>query len=126
MNMTYINVSRKYVETDTETALRGGLRDERSIKSHHIYVPNGLRPPFSHSIIHIPAVSSFTPSSPACPVGVQFLPRMRGGSAVLSFMTTYCWPSGANLLAQKQHMYFFWCLCDYCALVFLCYSESTN
>jgi len=26
--------------------LRGSLRDERSIKSHHIYVPNGLRPPF--------------------------------------------------------------------------------
>ena len=26
--------------------LQGGLRDERSIKSHHIYVPNGLRPPF--------------------------------------------------------------------------------
>jgi len=26
--------------------LRGGLRDERSLKSHHIYVPNGLRPPF--------------------------------------------------------------------------------
>ena len=26
--------------------LRGGLRDERSLKSHHIYAPNGLRPPF--------------------------------------------------------------------------------
>ena len=36
------------------------------------------------------------------------------------------WPSGANLLARKQHMYFFWCLCDYCVLVFLCYWESMN
>ena len=36
------------------------------------------------------------------------------------------WPSGANLLARKQHMYFFWCLCDYCVLVFLCYWESIN
>ena len=36
------------------------------------------------------------------------------------------WPSGANLLARKQHMYFFWCLCDYCVLVFLCYWESFN
>jgi len=36
------------------------------------------------------------------------------------------WPSGANLLAQKQHMYFFWCLCDYYVLVFLCYWESIN
>ena len=26
--------------------LRGDLRGERSIKSHYIYVPNGLRPPF--------------------------------------------------------------------------------
>ena len=26
--------------------MRGGFRDERSLKSHHIYVPNGLRPPF--------------------------------------------------------------------------------
>ena len=36
------------------------------------------------------------------------------------------WPSGENLLARKQHMYFFWCLCDYCVLVFLCYWESIN
>jgi len=36
------------------------------------------------------------------------------------------WPSGANLLARKQHMYFIWCLCDYCVLVFLCYWESIN
>ena len=36
------------------------------------------------------------------------------------------WPSGANLLVRKQHMYFFWCLCDYCVLVFLCYWESIN
>ena len=35
-------------------------------------------------------------------------------------------PSGANLLARKQHMYFFWCLCDYCVHVFLCYWESIN
>ena len=26
--------------------LRGGLRDERSLKSHNIYISNGLRPPF--------------------------------------------------------------------------------
>ena len=32
---------------------------------------------FSHSAVHI---SSVTPSSAACPVGVQFLPCMRGGS----------------------------------------------
>ena len=36
------------------------------------------------------------------------------------------WPSGVNLLARKQRMYFFWCLCDYCVLVFLCYWESIN
>ena len=36
------------------------------------------------------------------------------------------WPSGANLLARKLHMYFYWCLCDYCVLVFLCYWESIN
>jgi len=36
------------------------------------------------------------------------------------------WPSGVNLLARKQDMYFFSCLCDYCALVFLCYWESIN
>ena len=36
------------------------------------------------------------------------------------------WPSGANLQARKQHMYFFWCLCDYFVLVFLCYWESIN
>ena len=36
------------------------------------------------------------------------------------------WPSGANLLVRKQHMYFFLCLCDYCVLVFLCYWESNN
>jgi len=45
---------------------------------------------FSHSIINITAISPFTPSSTACPVGVQFLPWMRGGSAVLSSTTTYC------------------------------------
>jgi len=28
--------------------------------------------------------------------------------------------------ASWQHMYFFWCLCDYCVLVFLCYWESIN
>ena len=28
---------------------------------------------FSHSIIHITAISSFAPSSAACPVGVQFI-----------------------------------------------------
>ena len=34
--------------------------------------------------------------------------------------------SPPNLLAQEQHMYFFWCLSDYCALVFLCYWVSIN
>ena len=34
--------------------------------------------------------------------------------------------SAPNLLARKQHMYYFWCLCDYCVLVFLCYWESIN
>ena len=32
----------------------------------------------------------------------------------------------SNFLAQKQFMHFFWCLCDYFALVFLCYWESIN
>jgi len=54
---------------------------------------------FSHSIIHITAISSLTPSSTACPVGVQFLPRMRGGSAVLSSTTTYC----GMLLWSREH-----------------------
>ena len=36
------------------------------------------------------------------------------------------WPSGANLLAQRQHMYFFCCFCDYYVLVFLCYWKSIN
>jgi len=31
-----------------------------------------------------------------------------------------------HAIARKQHMYFFWCLCDYCVLVFLCYWESIN
>jgi len=51
---------------------------------------------FSHSTIHITAISSFTPPSAACPVGVQFLLWMRGDSAVLSSTATYCgmplWP----------------------------------
>ena len=34
--------------------------------------------------------SSFTPSSTACPVGAQFLPRKRGGSALRSSSATYC------------------------------------
>ena len=45
---------------------------------------------FSHSNAHITAISSFTPSSTACPVGVQFLPWKRGGSALRSSTTTYC------------------------------------
>ena len=71
--------------------LRGGLRDERSqmVYDHH----------FSHYIIHITAISSFTPSSTACPVGVQFLPWMRGGSALLSSTTTYC----GMLLRSREH-----------------------
>ena len=54
---------------------------------------------FSHSIIHITAISSFTPSSAACPVGVQFLPWMRGGSAVSSSTATYC----GMLLWSREH-----------------------
>jgi len=53
----------------------------------------------SHSIIHITTISSFTPSSTACPVGVQFLPWMRGGSAVSSSTTTYC----GMLLWSREH-----------------------
>ena len=34
--------------------------------------------------------------------------------------------SVGSRMARKQHMYFFWCLCDYCVLVFLCYWESIN
>ena len=45
---------------------------------------------FSHSAIHITTISSFTPSSAAYLIGVQFLPWMRGGSAVSSSTTTYC------------------------------------
>ena len=45
---------------------------------------------FSHSNAHITAISSFTPSSTACPVGFQFLPWKRGGSALRSSTTTYC------------------------------------
>jgi len=41
-------------------------------------------------VVANPAISPFTPSSIACPVGVQFLPRKRGGSTVLSSTTTYC------------------------------------
>ena len=45
---------------------------------------------FSHTNAHITAISSFTPSSTACPVGVQFLLWKRGGSALRSSTTTYC------------------------------------
>jgi len=27
---------------------------------------------------------------------------------------------------KAAHVLFFWCLCDYCVLVFLCYWESIN
>jgi len=45
---------------------------------------------FSHTNAHITAISSFTPSSTACPVGVQFLLWKRGGSALRSSTTTFC------------------------------------
>jgi hypothetical protein len=45
---------------------------------------------FAHSTAYITSVSSSTPSSTACPVGVQFSPRKRGGSALRSSTTTYC------------------------------------
>ena len=54
---------------------------------------------FSHSNAHITAISSFTPSSTACPVGVQFLPWKRGGSALRSSTTTYC----EMLLWSREH-----------------------
>ena len=54
---------------------------------------------FSHSNAHITAISSFTPSSTACPVGVQFLPWKRGGSALRSSTTTYC----GMLLWSREH-----------------------
>ena len=52
-----------------------------------------------HSNAHITAISSFTPSSTACPVGVQFLPWKRGGSALRSSTTTYC----GMLLWSREH-----------------------
>jgi len=55
---------------------------------------------FSHSIIQITAISSFTPSSTACPVGVQVLPWMRGGSTVLSSTATY----NGMLLRSREHL----------------------
>jgi len=54
---------------------------------------------FSHYNVHITAISSFTPSSTACPVGVQFLPWKRGGSALRSSTTTYC----GMLLWPREH-----------------------
>ena len=54
---------------------------------------------FSHSNAHITAISSSTPSSTACPVGVQFLPWKRGGSALRSSTTTYC----GMLLWSREH-----------------------
>ena len=54
---------------------------------------------FSHSNAHITAISSFPPSSTACPVGVQFLPWKRGGSAFRSSTTTYC----GMLLWSREH-----------------------
>jgi len=35
------------------------------------------------------------------------------------------WPSGTYFSAKAAHI-LFWCLCDYCVLVFLCYWESIN
>ena len=43
--------------------------------------------------------SSATPSSTACPVGVQFLPWKRGGSALRSSTTTHC----GMLLWSREH-----------------------
>jgi hypothetical protein len=45
---------------------------------------------FSHSNTHIMAISSFTPSSAACPVGVQYLLWKRGGSASWLSKAAYC------------------------------------
>ena len=45
---------------------------------------------FAHSTAYITSISSSTPSSTACPVGVQFSPRKRGGSALRSSTTIYC------------------------------------
>ena len=47
----------------------------------------------------VKAISSFTPSSTACPVGAQFLPRKRRGSALRSSTTTYC----GMLLWSREH-----------------------
>ena len=68
--------------------LRGGLRDERSIKSHHIYVPDGLRPPFI--ALYYPHYRHIFVYPFFISIGVQFLPWMRGGSAVSSSTATYC------------------------------------
>jgi hypothetical protein len=54
---------------------------------------------FSHSNAHVTAISSFIPSSTACPVGVQFLPWKRGGSALRTSTTTHC----EMLLWSREH-----------------------
>lgn len=54
---------------------------------------------FAHSTAYITSISTFTPSSTTCPVGVQFPPRKRGGSALRSSTTTYC----GMLLWSKEH-----------------------
>ena len=54
---------------------------------------------FSRSTTHITAISSFTPSSTACPVGVHFLSWMRGGSSLLSPTATCC----GMLLWSREH-----------------------
>jgi len=67
----------------------------QTVYDHHFF----LNHHFSYSIIHITTISSFTPSSTAYPVGVQFLPCMRGGNAVSSSTTTYC----GMLLWSREH-----------------------
>jgi len=73
---------RKY---DTQTTQKNPLEEYMSFMYQMAY---GYH--FSHSNARITAIFSFTPSSRACPVGVQSLPWKRGGSALRSSTTTYC------------------------------------
>ena len=64
---------------------------------------------FVHSTAYITSISPSTPSSAACPVGVQFSPRKRGGSALRSSTTTYFgilfWPAFREFFAQFRRVF---------------------
>ena len=58
---------------------------------------------FSHSIIHITTISSFTPSSAACPVGVQFLPWMERRQCSFNVYGALLWNALVVERASKQN-----------------------